>query len=151
MQEGAKNMAATIQSFVDDIAAKANIAPDAAETAVGTILFVIQKEGNATKVGQLFQQLPGAADLAQKHAVVAGSGGGLLGTLSGVADKVVGGDAGILVAALAQIEATNLSMPQIKNIGTALLAYFKENANPELVTQIVDAIPSLRDHFAHQT
>jgi hypothetical protein len=144
-------MAATIQSFVDEIAAKANIQPDAAETAVGTILFVIQKEGNATKVAQLFQQLPGATDLAQKHAVVAGSGGGLLGTLSGVADKVVGGDAGILVAALAQIEATNLSMPQIKNIGTALLAYLTENANPDLVTQIVEAIPSLRDHFADQT
>ena len=140
-------MAVTIQSFVDQIAAKANLSPDAAETAVGTILFVIQKEGNATKVGQLFQQLPGAADLAQKHAVVAGSGGGILGTLGGVADKVVGGDAGILLAALAQIEAT---VSQIKDIGTALLAYFKENANPELVTQIVEAIPSLRDHFAHQ-
>ena len=82
--------------------------------------------------------------------MVAGSGGGILGTLGGVADKVVGGDAGILLAALAQIEATNLSVSQIKDIGTALLAYFKENANPELVTQIVEAIPSLRDHFAHQ-
>ena len=143
-------MAATIQSFVDDIAAKAKISPDAAETAVGTILFVIQKEGNATKVGQLFQQLPGAADLAQKHEVVAGSGGGILGTLGGVADKVVGGDAGLLLAALAQIEATNLSVSQIKDIGTALLSYFKENASPELVTQIVNAIPSLRDHFGNQ-
>ena len=143
-------MPVTIQSFVDQIAAKANVAPDAAETAVGTILFVIQKEGSATKVGELFQQLPGAADLAQKHAVTVGSGGGLLGTLSGVADKVVGGDTGILIAALSQIEATNLSVSQIENIGTALLAYLKENANPELVTQIVEAIPGLRDHFGHQ-
>jgi Protein of unknown function VcgC/VcgE (DUF2780) len=150
MQQGAENMAANIQSFVDQIAAKANVDPGAAETAVGTILFVIQKEGSATKVTQLFQQLPGAADLAQKYAVVAGSGGGILGTLGGVADKVVGGDAGILLAALAQIEATNLNVSQIKNIGSALLAYLKENANPELVTQIVEAIPSLRDHFAHQ-
>jgi hypothetical protein len=142
-------MAITIQSFVDEIATRAKIAPDAAETAVGTILFVIQAEGSATKVDELFQQLPGAADLAQKHAVVAGSGGGILGTLSGVADKVVGGDAGMLVAALAQIEATNLTMPQIKNIGTALLAYFKENADPDLVNQIVEAIPSLREYLGH--
>lgn len=140
---------ADIQSFIDQIAAKANVSPEAAETAVGTILFVIQKEGNTAKVGQLFEQLPGAAELAQKHAVEAGSGGGVLGTLGGLADKVVGGDAGILIAALAQIEATNLTMPQIKNIGTALLAYLKENSNSELVTQIVEAIPSLRDQFAH--
>jgi hypothetical protein len=142
-------MSATVQSFVDEIAAKANVDPGAAETAVGTILFVIQREGNATKVEELFDQLPGASDLAQKHQVVAGSGGGLLGTLSGVADKVVGGDAGMLVAAVAQIEATNLTVPQIKNIGTALVAYLKENANPEVVTEIVNGIPGLKDHLTH--
>ena len=143
-------MTASIQSFVDAIAAKASVDPAVAETAVGTILSVIQQEGDAAKVGQLFQQLPGAAELAQKHAVVAGSGGGLLGTLSGVADKVIGGDAGILVAALAQLEATNLSAQQIKNIGTALLAYIKENANSDLVKEIVDAIPGLAKQFGHQ-
>jgi hypothetical protein len=111
--------AAIIQSFVDAIAVKANIDPEAAETAVGTILSAIQQEGNPAKVTQLFKQLPGAADLAQKRVVVVGSGGGMLGALSGLADKVIGGDAGILVAAMAQIETTNLSVPQIKNIGTA--------------------------------
>ena len=143
-------MTASIQSFVDAIAAKASVDPAVAETAVGTILSVIQQEGDAGKVAQLFQQLPGAAELAQKHAVVAGSGGGLLGTLSGVADKVIGGDAGILVAALAQLEATNLSAQQIKNIGTAFLAYIKENANSDLVKEIVDAIPGLANQFGHQ-
>lgn len=142
-------MTASIQSFVDSIAVKASVDPEVAETAVGTILSVIQQEGDATKVAQLFNQLPGAADLAQKHAVVAGAGGGLLGTLSGVADKVIGGDAGILIAALAQLEATNLSAQQIKNIGTAFLAYVKENANSDLVKEIVDAIPGLRDQFGH--
>jgi hypothetical protein len=141
--------AATIQSFVDTIAAKAVVDPEAAETAVGTILSVIQQEGNAAKVAQLFNQLPGAADLAQKHAVVVGAGGGLLGTLSGVAGKVIGDDAGILVAAMAQIEATNLSVQQIKNISAQLSSPIKENANPDLVKQIVDAIPSLRDQFGH--
>jgi hypothetical protein len=66
----------TVQSFVDEIAAKANVDSGAAETAVGTILFVIQREGNATKVAELFDQLPGATELAQKHQIVAGSDGG---------------------------------------------------------------------------
>jgi hypothetical protein len=137
-------MTASIQSFVDAIAAKSSIEPEAAETAVGTILSVIQEEANPGIVTQLFNQLPGSAELAQKHKVVAGSGGGLLGTLSGA----IGGEAGILVAALAQIEATNLTMQQIKNVGAALLAYIKENANPALVKQIVDAVPALREQFA---
>jgi len=139
----------TIQSFVDAIATKANIDPAAAETAVGTILSAIQQEGDAAKVARLFNQIPGASDLARQHPVVVGSGGGLGGALSSLAGKVVGADAGIIVAALAQIEATNLSVQQIKNIGSALLSYLKENADPKLVNAIFEEIPSLRDRFAH--
>jgi hypothetical protein len=147
MAEPAQAM--TIQSFVDAIASKANIDQAAAETAVGTILSAIQQERDAAKVAKLFNQIPGAADLAKQHPVVVGSGGGLGGALSSLAGKVVGADAGIIVAALAQIEETNLSMQQIKNIGWALLSYIKDNADPKLVNAIFDEIPSLRDHFAH--
>jgi hypothetical protein len=80
----------TIESFVDDVARRSNIDPAAAETAVGTILSVIQQEANSSKVAQLFGHLPGAADLAQKHAVVAGSGSGMGGALSSLAGKVIG-------------------------------------------------------------
>jgi len=137
----------TIESFVDDVARRSNIDPAAAETAVGTILSVIQQEANSSKVAQLFGHLPGAADLAQKHAVVAGSGSGMGGALSSLAGKVIGADAGIMVAAIAQIEQTGLSMEQIKNIGGGVLSYIKD-ADPALAKEIGDTIPSLRDHFA---
>ena len=103
----------TIDSFVDDVAKRSNIDPSAAETAVGTILSVIQQEANSSTVTQLFDHLPGAADLARKHAVVAGSGSGMGGALSGLAGKFMGANAGIMVAAMAQIEQTGLSMDQI--------------------------------------
>ncbi len=135
----------TIQNFVDTIAAKANVDPAAAETAVGTILSAIQQEGDAAKVTQLFNHLPGAADLAQKHPVIVGSGG-VGGALSGLAGKFMGSDAGIIVAALAQIQQTNLSLQQIQNIGTALLSYIEES-NPTLAKEIFDAVPSLQKHF----
>ena len=142
-------MATTIQDFVDSIATKAGVDPATAETAIGTILSAIQQEGDATKVGQLFNQIPGAADLAQKHAVVVGSGGGVLGSLSGLASSVAGKDAGVLVAAIGQLEETNLTMEQIKKIGTAVLSYLKESANPALAKEVVDSIPSLRERFGH--
>ena len=136
----------TIESFVDEIARRSKIDPAAAETAVGTILSVIQQEGNASKVAQLFNDLPGAADLAQKHPVVSGSGTGLGGALSTLAGKFIGADAGVMVAAVAQIEQTGLSLQQIKNIGGGLLSYM-EDANPTLAKEILDKIPSLRDHL----
>jgi hypothetical protein len=141
-------MGMTIQDFVDSVATKAGVDASTAETAVGTILLAIQQEGNSTKVGELFNQIPGAADLAQKHAVVIG-GGGMLGSLSGLASSVVGKDAGVLVAAIGQLEETNLTMEQIKKIGTALFSYLKESANPALAKEVVDSIPSLRERFGH--
>ena len=140
----------TIQDFVDAIATKAGIDPPKAEAAVGTILSAIQQEGDAAKVGQLLNQIPGAADLAQKHVVVVGSGDSVLGSLSGLASKVVGQDAGVLVAAIGQLEETNLTVEQIKNIGTALLAYLKENANPKLAKEVFDSMPSLSERFGRQ-
>jgi hypothetical protein len=71
----------------------------------------------------------------------------VLGSLSGVASKMIGQDAGIVVAAIGQIEETNLTMQQIKNIGSALLSYFKEN-NPTLAKEVIDSVPSLRDRFS---
>jgi hypothetical protein len=136
----------TIESFVDDIAKRSNIDPAAAETAVGTILSVIQQEGNPAKVAQLFDHLPGAAELAQKYPVVPGSGAGMGGALSGLASKVIGADAGVMVAALAQIEQTGLNMQQVKNVGGGLLSYI-EDVNPALAKEIFDKIPGLRDHM----
>lgn len=54
--------------------------------------------------------------------------------------------AGIIVAALVQIQQTNLSLQQIQNIGTALLSYIKES-NPTLAKEIFDAVPGLQKHF----
>jgi hypothetical protein len=51
-----------------------------------------------------------------------------------------------MVAAVAQIEQTGLSLQQIKNIGGGLLSYI-EDANPTLAKEILDKIPSLRDHL----
>jgi hypothetical protein len=136
----------TIENFVDDVARRSNIDAAAAETAVGTILSVIQQEGDPSNVTRLFDHLPGAADLAQKHAVVAGSGTGLGGALSSLAGKVIGADAGVVIAAIAQIEQTGLTLQQAKNVGGGLLSYIKD-IDPALAKEVFDAIPGLRDHL----
>ena len=137
----------TIDGFVDDVATRSNIDPAVAETAVGTILSVIQQEANTSRVTQLFDHLPGAAALAQKHPVVAGSGTGIGGALSNLAGKIIGTDAGVMVAAAAQIEQTGLTLEQIINIGGGLLSYIKD-VDPALAKEISDTVPGLREHLA---
>jgi hypothetical protein len=136
----------TIESVVDDVARRSNIDPAAAETAVGTILSVIQQEVDPTKVTKLFDLLPGAPELAQKHAVVAGAGSGIGGALSSLAGKFVGADAGLMVAAIAQIEQTGLTLQQAKDVGGGLLSYVSD-VDPALAKEIFDKVPGLREHL----
>ena len=136
----------TIESVVDDVARRSNIDPAAAETAVGTILSVIRQEGDSTKVTKLFDLLPGASELAQKHAVVAGPGSGIGGALSSLAGKFVGADAGLVVAAIAQIEQTGLTLQQAKDVGGGLLSYVSD-VDPALTKEIFDKVPGLREHL----
>src|SRR5947208_16417285 len=98
-----------IQGFIDGIATKVGIDSSAAETIVGTILSIIQQEADPQKVDQIFARMPGAEELAEQHAVSEPSGG-LLGSLSGIADRLSGGRAGVVLAGMAQIEAANVSM-----------------------------------------
>ena len=69
------------------------------------------------------------------------------GALSSLAGKVIGTDAGVMVAAVAQIEHTGLTLEQIKNIGGGLLSYIKD-VDPALAKEIGDTVPGLREHLA---
>ena len=127
----------TIESFVDDIAKRSNIDPAAAETAVGTILSVILQEGKLQRYRSSSTICPVRQNWLKSIPVVPGSGAGIGGTLSGLAGKLIGADAGVMVAALAQIEQTGLSMQQVKNIGGGLLSYI-EDVNTALAKEIFD-------------
>jgi hypothetical protein len=74
-------------------------------------------------------------------------GGGLLGSLSRIAQKLVGGRVGILLAAIAQIESTHVTVVQLKRVGSALIAYVTENTDPTIAKEVFDAIPGLREAF----
>ena len=55
-----------------------------------------------------------------------GHAAGMGRALSSIVGKVIGADAGIMVAAVTQIEQTGLTLEQIKNIGDGLLSYIKD-------------------------
>src|SRR5207248_3783379 len=73
----------------------------------------------------------------------------VIGSLSGLADRISGGRGGIILAAMAQIEATGVNIAQLKNVGSALVDYVTQNADPQLAKEVFDAIPGLREHLAH--
>jgi hypothetical protein len=127
-----------MQDLIGRIVAATGLPEDKATKALGIVLNLIQTQGNQNKVQELFEKLPGAAELArQQGGDGAGhGGGGLLGMLAG---GMMGGP----LAAVSKLTSAGLSMDQIKALGTTTLDYAKEKAGPQLVKDVAGSIPGL--------
>lgn len=128
-----------VQQVIDAVAAKAGLDPTAAQRAAGTILSVIQQEVDPSVAASLFAKLPGAAELAAANAVNPSSGG----VLGSLATSFLGNKGGILAAGFTQLEASGLTLAQIKDAATAILAYIRTSAGSDIAKQVTDALPGL--------
>jgi hypothetical protein len=128
-----------IQQVIDTVAAKAGLEPAAAERAAGTILSIIQQEIDPTVAQSLFAKIPGATELAAANAVNASSGG----SLSSIATTIFGNKAGVLAAGFTQLEASGLTMEQIRAATASILAYVRTSAGGDIAKEITDALPGL--------
>lgn len=128
----------SMQELIGRITDATGLPAEKAERALGIVLNLIQTQGNQNKVQELFDKLPGAAELArQQGGDGAGrGGGGLLGMLAG---GMMGGP----LAAISKLTAVGLSMDQIKSLGVATLDYAREKAGPQLVKDVAGSIPGL--------
>lgn len=139
-----------VQDIVNTIANKVNIDPLTTEKVVGTILSVLEHETEGTSASALFDKLPGSLELAQKYDVMAAGvsgGGGLLGGLTSALGGVLGEKTGALVNGISQLQASGLSLEEIKDAGTTLIEQAKAVAGPKAVDQALADVPSLRSHL----
>jgi hypothetical protein len=127
-----------MQELIDRIVAASGLSPEKAEKGLAIMLNLIQTQGNQNKVRELFDKLPGAAELARTQGGdgAGTGGGGLLGMLAG---GMMGGP----LAAISKLSAAGLSMDQIKVLGTTTLDYAKEMAGGPLVKEVAGSIPGL--------
>jgi hypothetical protein len=125
-----------MQELISRVAAAAGLDHQRTEKAVGIILSLVRAQGPRDKVDQLFERLPGAAELAERHGSDGAAKGGLLGLLGG-------GLMGAPLAAVGKLQAAGLSMTEIKAVGFEVLAYAKEKAGPDLVRDVAGSIPGL--------
>ena len=134
MREGIDDM----QELIGRIVAATGLSEEKATKALGIVLNLIQTQGNQNKVQDLFDKLPGAADLARQQGRdgAGHGGGGLLGMLAG---GMMGGP----LAAVSKLTSAGLSMDQIKALGATTLDYAKEQAGPQLVKEVAGSIPGL--------
>ncbi|CAN7210567.1 hypothetical protein LJR251_000615 [Rhizobium rhizogenes] len=127
-----------MNEVIDQIAAKAGIAPDVAEKAVGTILGFLQRESPDGPVTKMIAAIPGASDLVAQYGSEEASGGGLLGGLL----SAVGGGGGIMALGQ-QLMSSGLSMGEVTSLAKATIEAAREHAGNDVVDKVVGSVPGL--------
>jgi hypothetical protein len=122
---GVRGWRGHMEALIGRLVADADVDRTAAETAVGTILDFLAKEGPADKMQVLLAKPPGAEALKQK--VVADGDGGM-GDVMGAGMRMMG---------------SGLSMDQVQGITRQFIAFAREKVGEDEVGEIVGAIPGL--------
>ena len=128
-----------MEELIANIASKMGIDEAIARKAVSVIMSLIQTEGEDGPVATLFDKLPGASDLASQGASALeenSDSGGLLGKLGGM----MGGGAGTLMSAVSTLQADGLDTSQIKELGSQVFDFAKEEGGEDLVKAVTDSI-----------
>lgn len=133
-------MSLDVQEIVSAVASRLNVDNPTAENAVGTILSILDHEAAGTKADALFDELPGARDLAQRYDVMnQPAGGGLMGMLG----SALGDRAGALINGMERLKGLGLTVGQIEEAGKQLVEQAKTAAGPDTVNEVINDVPGL--------
>jgi hypothetical protein len=129
-----------MQTLIARIVAETGLTSSIAEKGVGILLGLVATQGDKMAVANLFDHLPGAAELAKAHGGDGAAGGGLMGMLAG---GMMGGP----LAMFAKLQAAGISMEQIKTVAALTLQHAKDTAGPERVRAAAANIPGISGYL----
>ena len=132
-----------IDQLIQQIASKVGIDESMARQAVGVVMGFLNREGDSSAVGSLFEKIPGAAELASQYEPGASAGlGGLMGKMGGMlgGNKMSGA-----MAAMAAFKETGLSVDQAQDIMPVVKDFISENAGADVMAQAINSVPALKD------
>jgi hypothetical protein len=124
-----------MDELINRIVTNLGIDEGLAQKCVGIILGFLQKDGPAAEVGQMFDAMPGAAELVAEHGEA--GGGGIMGSVMGM----MGG--GGVMGLGQKLMGAGLSMGQMGDLGKELFAFGREKAGEDAMGAIVGSIPGL--------
>lgn len=127
------------------IASKTGLSPELCQKGLGVILVGLRKFAPDLYT-QVSGYLPesGEAEAAYNSAEASDSGGGIMGTLGGLASKVMGGDAGDAGELMQMFGKAGFSPAQAKEFAGPALESLKSKLPPELVDQVCESVPGLK-------
>jgi hypothetical protein len=132
-----------IQQLVD----KLGIDSDTANTAAGKAMAMFKEHGGEDLFAKISGSIPGAGTAAEQAAVAPASdsgGGGLLGSLAGMAKDVLGESAGDALDMVGALKDTGLKSDQLSGFAMTIVDFLREKLGDDTVDQILGKVPMLK-------
>jgi Protein of unknown function VcgC/VcgE (DUF2780) len=130
--------------IVDSLAQKLGIPPETAHKGVATLLNFLKTELGDQTFSKIESSVPGASGLADQAEPLPESGqGGLLGTITSLASKVLGGQSGGAAKLLEGLSALGLQPQQVEAFVAQALTFIKQHVPPDLLQKVMASLPAL--------
>ncbi len=133
-----------IQQLVD----KLGIDASTANAATGKAMALVKQHAGDDLFSKITSAIPGAGEAADSAAdqpsQQAEGGGGLLGSIAGMASSVLGGSAGDAAGLASALGSTGLKADQIGGFLTTVIDFLNDKVGKETVDQILAKVPMLK-------
>jgi hypothetical protein len=133
-----------IEDLVEQSADHAGLSEDQARTALSAALYLIRKHGDPDKVSELFEAIPGAADMAEDGAKLAlGKGGGLMAGLVRTAGGAGGAAMSDAMAMGQQMARQGVTTSDMQKILPLAMSWVQAQTGRDLLRDVLVTIPGL--------
>jgi hypothetical protein len=128
--------------IVNELVSQTGISRETIHNGVAALLAFLEKELGSDVIASVKAAIPGAQQIAHDPESLTPSSpqGGLLGTLSSLAGKVLGDKAGAGASLLATLSALGLKPEQIEDFLTKATAFIKAHLSPELLEKVLASV-----------
>jgi hypothetical protein len=134
----------SMADIVTSLSSRTGIDEEMVRKGLGALLTFLQKSLPPDLFGKLQAALPGAPEMLSACGPdQGGTGSGLLGLVSGLAAKLLGGNAGNGAHLLSELSNVGLSAEQIEAFLPQAFDHLKEYLPAELLEQVKAALPTL--------
>jgi Protein of unknown function VcgC/VcgE (DUF2780) len=140
-----------MSDLVNELTTRTGISPDLVQKGLGALLSFLKKELGEENFNKLQASIPDASRLTSQHESSPESApaqGGLFEMVSGLASKLLGGQAGAGADLLSSFSKLGFKPEQIEAFLPKALELIKSHISPELLQKIIAAIPAITKFLA---
>jgi hypothetical protein len=140
-----------MSELVNEVTSRTGLSPELVQKGLGALLSFLKKELGPETFDKLQASIPDASRLTSQHessAESAPAGGGLFEMVSGLAAKLLGGQAGAGADLLSSLSKLGFKPEQIEAFLPKALEMIKTYLSPELLQKIIAALPAITKYLA---